>query len=63
MNLCFKQTPGPGTYRVTAPDNYKCRKPAFSMGGRNFIPGDTTRKPGPGAHYPENVSKFKLSFT
>lgn len=51
----LKKTPGPGTYRVTLPDNYKCKRPAYSMGGRNFVPGDSTRKPGPGAHYPENV--------
>lgn len=26
------------------------------MTSRNVMPGDTTKKPGPGAHSPENVS-------
>lgn len=51
----MQKTPGPGTYRVTAPNNYKNKRPAYSMGGRNFVPGDSTQKPGPGAHCPEHV--------
>ncbi len=33
--------------------------PSFSLGARQELPGDTTRKPGPGAHCPENVSSNK----
>lgn len=30
--------------------------PHYSMLGRNVMPGDSTLKPGPGAHSPERVS-------
>lgn len=54
------QTPGPGTYAMPDPNHYKCRKPIYSMNGRNFIPGDSTKKPGPGTYSPEKVHhKFK----
>jgi hypothetical protein len=49
------QTPGPGTYNTTEPQIYKDKSPQFSMTSRNVMPGDTTQKPGPGAHSPENV--------
>uniref|UniRef100_H2YFT9 Outer dense fiber protein 3 n=1 Tax=Ciona savignyi TaxID=51511 RepID=H2YFT9_CIOSA len=48
-------TPGPGTYRVIAPWVYKNKGPLYSMTGRNMLPSDATRKPGPGAHSPEKV--------
>jgi hypothetical protein len=50
-----RQTPGPGTYKVTTPDKVRSRAPAYSMNGRNFMPGDPTQKPGPGQHSPEKV--------
>ena len=49
------QTPGPGTYRVSDPNNVKTKLPAYSMTGRNSMPGDNTTKPGPGAYSPEKV--------
>ncbi|KAM4611163.1 ciliary microtubule associated protein 1A-like [Discoglossus pictus] len=51
----LQRTPGPGTYRVVDPGVYKYRPPHFSMTARNEVPGDTTQKPGPGAHSPEKV--------
>lgn len=55
--LSFRwQTPGPGTYGTTAPDIYKPKAAGYSLTGRNVPPGDSTRKPGPGAHAPERVS-------
>ena len=53
--LFFLQTPGPGTYKVIDPNIYRNRKPIFSMNARNYAPGDSTLKPGPGAHRPELV--------
>ena len=54
------QTPGPGTYNTTDPASYKDKAPHYSMTSRNVMPGDTTQKPGPGAHSPENVSPCAL---
>lgn len=54
--LISPQTPGPGTYKVIDPNIYKNRKPIFSMNARNYAPGDSTLKPGPGAHRPEMVT-------
>ncbi|XP_055505083.1 outer dense fiber protein 3-like [Leucoraja erinacea] len=51
----FQKTPGPGAYRVTDTSVYKQKPPQFSMIGRNQLPGDSTRKPGPGSHSPEKV--------
>ncbi|XP_032231317.2 outer dense fiber protein 3 isoform X2 [Nematostella vectensis] len=51
----LQKTPGPGTYKVTSPDKYRKRMAAYSMNGRNFMPGDSTQKPGPGQHSPEKV--------
>ena len=50
------QTPGPGTYKVTEPSTYKNKQPQYSMTARNELPSDSTRKPGPGAYRPEQVS-------
>ncbi|XP_076849118.1 ciliary microtubule associated protein 1B [Brachyhypopomus gauderio] len=52
----LQKTPGPGTYRVVDPNVYRSKPPQFSMTGRNGMPGDTTKKPGPGAHHPELVT-------
>ena len=52
----FLQTPGPGTYNTTEPQIYRDKAPQYSMTSRNVMPGDTTQKPGPGAHSPEIVS-------
>merc|ERR1711881_831353 len=39
----------------------KSRGPSYSMIGRNLMPTDSTRKPGPGAHSPESVNLNKKS--
>ena len=49
------KTPGPAKYNVTNPNLYRNKQPHYSMLGRNVMPGDNTRKPGPGAHCPEKV--------
>ncbi|XP_040199101.1 outer dense fiber protein 3-like [Rana temporaria] len=51
----LQKTPGPGTYRTVEPSTYKYKPPKYSMTARNSLPGDTTQKPGPGAHSPEKV--------
>lgn len=50
------QTPGPGTYKIVEPSTYKYKPPKYSMIGRNNMPGDLSRKPGPGTYQPEQVS-------
>ena len=52
-------TPAPGAYKVTDPSTYKVKAPGYTMTGRNMVPGDTTQKPGPGEHHPENVKVHK----
>lgn len=49
----LQKTPGPGTYNTTEPSINKERNPSYSMTSRNPMPGDNTKKPGPGAHCPE----------
>lgn len=49
----LQKTPGPGAYQTTDPNITKRRLPASSMTSRNPMPGDSTQKPGPGAHSPE----------
>jgi len=51
----LRKTPGPGTYSAVDPDRYKKRRPQYSLTGRTPMPGDSTLKPGPGAHRPEEV--------
>ncbi|XP_078000091.1 ciliary microtubule associated protein 1A-like isoform X1 [Glandiceps talaboti] len=51
----LQKTPGPGTYRVTNPNQYRQNAPSYSMTARNQLPSDSTRKPGPGQHSPEKV--------
>jgi len=53
------KTPGPGRYQTVDPSTYKRKSPAYSMLQRNFMPGDSTQKPGPGAHSPEKVELNK----
>ncbi|XP_056138676.1 outer dense fiber protein 3-B [Lampris incognitus] len=52
----LQKTPGPGTYKAVDPAIYKYKPPQYSMTGRNIMSGDTMKKPGPGAHYPEQVT-------
>ena len=40
---------------MTDPSTYKKKMPQYSMTARNELPSDSTRKPGPGAHRPEQV--------
>lgn len=47
---------------MTDASTYKQRQPQYSMTARNELPGDGTRKPGPGAYRPEKVSKHFFSF-
>ena len=44
------KAPGPGKYNSTHPDIRGTKSPAYSMLGRSFMPSDSTKKPGPGAH-------------
>lgn len=53
------KAPGAGTYNVCEPSIYKDKAPLYSMTSRNVMPGDTTTKPGPGAHSPETVTITK----
>ncbi|XP_013395447.1 outer dense fiber protein 3 [Lingula anatina] len=55
----LQKTPGPGTYNTTAPSVNKERAPLYSMTSRNVMPGDSTQKPGPGAHSPEKFFPHK----
>lgn len=57
----LQMTPGPAAYDVTDPRNYRPRPPNFSMAPRRDLPGDSTSKPGPGAHRPESVQVHKRS--
>ncbi|XP_065906296.1 ciliary microtubule associated protein 1A-like [Dysidea avara] len=57
----LSKTPGPGQYDHTNPNIYVRKAPFYSMLGRSYIPGDSTQKPGPGAHYPERVYINKRS--
>ncbi|XP_038561630.1 outer dense fiber protein 3-B [Micropterus salmoides] len=52
----LRKTPGPAAYKVVDPCTYRQKPPQYSMTGRNFSPGETTKKPGPGAYYPERVT-------
>lgn len=49
------KTPGPGRYTILPPCVTKTRQPCYSLQGRNYMPGDPSQKPGPGAHKPETV--------
>merc|ERR1719190_58129 len=47
---------GPARYGDVEQNKYKSNPPKYSMLARQFVPGDKTKIPGPGTHYPENVS-------
>uniref|UniRef100_A0AAY5EP76 Uncharacterized protein n=1 Tax=Electrophorus electricus TaxID=8005 RepID=A0AAY5EP76_ELEEL len=51
----LQKTPGPGSYRVVDPSVYRSKPPQYSLTSRTSMPGDKTKKPGPGAHCPEQV--------
>jgi len=55
----LQKTPGPGTYNTTEPSVNRNRCPVYSMTSRNPMPGDNTKKPGPGAHSPERCMNYK----
>lgn len=55
----YAKTPGPARYGAATPDMNAARAPAYSMLSRNFMPGDATKKPGPGAHSPEKCTMTK----
>ncbi|XP_069018809.1 ciliary microtubule associated protein 1B [Embiotoca jacksoni] len=55
----LKKTPGPAKYKVVDPCIYRQKPPQYSMTGRNFAPGESSAKPGPGAHRPEQVTFTK----
>jgi len=57
----MQKTPGPGAYNVVEPNNYRDKAPLYSMTSRNIMPGDSTQKPGPGAHSPEKNYMVKRS--
>uniref|UniRef100_A0A8C2YZT5 Ciliary microtubule associated protein 1B n=1 Tax=Cyclopterus lumpus TaxID=8103 RepID=A0A8C2YZT5_CYCLU len=59
----LKKTPGPAAYNTVDACIYRHKPPQFSMKGRNFPPGETTKKPGPGAHYPEQVRNATFTRT
>ena len=52
------QTPGPGSHNATDCALYKSRAPSFTLKPRLAMVGDSTTKPGPGAHCPERVSSI-----
>ena len=56
LKFTLFQTPGPGSYKTIIPSVYKYKSPTYSMNGRNYLPNDATKKPGPGTYTPEKVS-------
>lgn len=59
FDVDYAKTPGPARYNVTTPDSYQKKAPTYTMLARNYMPGDSTKKPGPGAHSPEKVTATK----
>lgn len=57
----YANTPGPGKYGRITPEVYQKKSPAYSILGRSFMPGDSTKKPGPGSHSPEKVTATQRS--
>ena len=56
----------PGSYSkkyfsVVQQNTYTRKAAEFSMLARRFVPGDKTKKPGPGTHWPEAVKIHKPS--
>lgn len=56
----LQKTPGP-KYNVVNPEVYMTKVPHYSLTSRNTMPGDSTKKPGPGAHSPEIVTVNRRS--
>ncbi|XP_065910752.1 ciliary microtubule associated protein 1A-like [Dysidea avara] len=52
-------TPGANAYKVIEPDITSRKAPSYGLYSRNYMPGDATKKPGPGAHSPEKVTVNK----
>jgi len=50
------KTPGPSAYALHNDNTTRVKAPCSSLATRNYIPGDPTQKPGPGAHSPEKVT-------
>ena len=46
------KTPGPAGYNAVNPQRFKRSAPQYSIGGRCYLPGDNTQKPGPGTYNP-----------
>ncbi|KAL5481331.1 hypothetical protein EMCRGX_G021468 [Ephydatia muelleri] len=55
----YAKTPGPARYEVLDPSKIGPKSPAYSILSRNYMPGDPTKKPGPGAHSPEKCTITK----
>ena len=53
------QTPGPGAYKPVDLDVYTKKSPVYTLHNREPGPTSMMRNPGPGAHYPEKVSKCR----
>lgn len=51
----LSKTPGAGSYNTPDPNTTKKKSALYTMKGRSYMPGDSTQKPGPGAHRPEDV--------
>lgn len=49
------KAPGPGHVQKIPTDIYMMKAPHYSLMARNYMPGDSVKKPGPGAHRPEEV--------
>jgi len=52
------KTPGPAHYNVTNPNTYRTKRPQYTLVGRTSLPGDSTMKPGPGAHQLQHSVAF-----
>lgn len=55
----YARTPGPARYGAQPPDVSQKKAPIYSMLARNYMPGDSTKKPGPGSHSPEKFASHK----
>ncbi|XP_013384679.1 outer dense fiber protein 3 [Lingula anatina] len=55
----LSKTPGPGRYDALNPNTWRNKAPIYGLQSRHYMPGDTTVKPGPGAHRPERVTVHK----
>ncbi|XP_005994969.1 ciliary microtubule associated protein 1A [Latimeria chalumnae] len=51
----FGKSPSPNRYKIPNQNVYDNEMPSYTMQARTKLLGDTTTKPGPGAHCPERV--------